>query len=74
MRFLSKKQVRDLISLSFASIDRMEASGHFPLRIRLGQLRVVWLEEQVIEWMRQRIKEGTRGNSYWELTEEDDEE
>ena len=63
MRFLSKKQVRDLISLSFASIDRMEKSGHFPLRIKLGQLRVVWLEDQILDWMRQRIAEGTRGNS-----------
>ena len=69
MRFLSKKQVREKISLSFASIDRMEASGHFPLRIRLGQLRVVWCEDQIEEWMLARIEEGTRGNSYSELTD-----
>lgn len=63
MRFLSKKQVRDLISLSFASIDRMEKSGHFPLRRRIGQLRVVWIEEEVLDWMTRVAVEGTRGNS-----------
>lgn len=56
MRFVSKKQVRDLISLSYASIDRMEADGAFPKRIRHGS-RVFWLLSEVEEWMRARIAE-----------------
>ncbi len=63
MKFLSKKQVRDLISLSFASIDRMEQSGNFPKRRRLGQLRVIWIEDEIQEWMARVAVEGTRGNS-----------
>ena len=60
MRFLSKKQVRDKITLSFASIDRLEKSGAFPLRRKLGQLRVYWVEEEIEVWMQARVKEGTR--------------
>lgn len=56
MRFVSKKQVRDLISLSFASIDRMEADGAFPERLRHGS-RVFWLLSEVEGWMRARVAE-----------------
>jgi prophage regulatory protein len=54
MRFLSKRQVRELISLSFTQIDRLEAAGKFPKRLRIG-FRVVWVEDEVLEWMRERI-------------------
>lgn len=57
MRFLSKKEVRALISLSYASIDRYEAAGEFPTRIRLGQNRVCWVEGEVFDWMKRRIAE-----------------
>jgi prophage regulatory protein len=56
MRFLSKKEVRSLVSLSLASIDRREAAGKFPKRVSLG-FRVAWVEDEVLEWMRQRILE-----------------
>lgn len=69
MKFLSKKQVREKIALSFASIDRMEKAGFFPLRIRLGQLRVVWREDEIEQWMLARIEEGTHGNSNTEFTD-----
>lgn len=69
MKFLSKKQVRERISLSFASIDRMEANGTFPRRVRLGQLRVVWVEDEIEDWMRQAIEKGTSGNSNQEPAE-----
>ncbi len=55
MRFLSKKQVKALITLSFAQIDRLEAAGTFPKRIRLGQNRVCWIEDEVLEWMKRQI-------------------
>jgi|HubBroStandDraft_4_1064222.scaffolds.fasta_scaffold2482056_1 prophage regulatory protein len=56
MRFLSKKDVRSLVSLSFASIDRHEAAGDFPTRVKLG-FRVAWVEDEVLEWMQQRVLE-----------------
>ncbi|WP_198136980.1 helix-turn-helix transcriptional regulator [Nitrobacter hamburgensis] len=56
MRFLSKKAVRDLISLSYATIDREEQAGTFPKRLRRGS-RVMWLQSEVEEWMRARVAE-----------------
>jgi prophage regulatory protein len=58
LRFLTKRQVRELTTLSFTQIDRLEADGKFPKRSRLGNYpnsRVVWLEEEILEWMRDRI-------------------
>ena len=60
MRFLTKRQVRELTTLSFTQVDRLEAAGKFPKRMRLGDYpnsRVVWIEEEILEWMRQRIAE-----------------
>lgn len=56
MRFISKKQVRDLITLSYATIDREEAAGTFPKRMRRG-FRVMWVQSEVEEWMRARVAE-----------------
>ena len=58
MRFLRKRQVRELTTLSFTQIDRLEAAGKFPKRRRLGNYPnspVVWLEEEILEWMRERV-------------------
>jgi prophage regulatory protein len=60
LRFLTKRQVRELTTLSFTQIDRLEADGKFPKRMRLGKYpnsRVVWIEEEILEWMRERIAE-----------------
>lgn len=54
-KLLSKKQVRELISLSFTQIDRLEKLGKFPKRIRLGQSRVAWIADEVEKWIQDRI-------------------
>ena len=54
-KLLSKKDVRALITLSFAQIDRLEKAGQFPKRVRLGQNRVVWVAEDVELWILDRI-------------------
>ena len=53
---LSKRQVRERITLSFAQIDRLEKAGKFPTRIRLGQNRVAWIETAIEDWIQDRIK------------------
>lgn len=55
MKFLSKKQVREKVLYSFAQIARLESAGAFPKRVQLGPSRVGWLEEEIEEWMRERI-------------------
>jgi len=58
MKFLSKKQVRDLVGLSSTQCSRLENEGRFPLRVRVG-FRVFYVEEEILEWMRIRIAERT---------------
>ena len=55
-KLLSKKDVRALITLSFAQIDRLEKAGLFPSRVRLGQNRVAWVAEDVEQWIQDRIR------------------
>lgn len=54
MRFLSKKQLRDLIGLSPTQVSRLEAAEQFPLRVTIGY-RVFWVEGEVLDWMRERV-------------------
>lgn len=51
MRILSRKQVRDKVSISFAEIARREARGEFPKRIQISPNRVGWLEDDIDCWI-----------------------
>ena len=55
MKLLSKHQVRELVIYSPQHIARMEAAGQFPKRVKLGNNRVGWIEEEVLDWLQQRI-------------------
>ena len=57
MRFLSKKQVCALVLYSPAHIARLETAKKFPKRVRLGQCRVGWVEQEVLDWMAERVAE-----------------
>ena len=60
MRILSKKDLRPLVLYSPAHIDRLEKAGLFPKRIQLGPCRVGWLENEVLGWLEERIKQRDR--------------
>jgi predicted DNA-binding transcriptional regulator AlpA len=51
----TKAWVMEVTTLSAAHIDRLEAEGKFPERHLITEGRVIWIKEQVYEWMRQRI-------------------
>lgn len=55
MKLLSKKQVKEICLYSFAHLDRLEAQGLFPKRVRLGQNRVGWVEDEVYKWLQAKI-------------------
>jgi len=57
MKLLTKKQVREKVTYSFAHIDRLEAAGKFPNRVHLGQSRVAWDEKEIDDWIRDRLAE-----------------
>ncbi|WP_346899019.1 AlpA family phage regulatory protein [uncultured Roseibium sp.] len=55
MRILSKRQVKDLVLYSPQHIARLEAAGQFPKRVKLGQCRVGWVEQEVLDWLQDRL-------------------
>jgi prophage regulatory protein len=46
--------VKALIGISRPTIDRLEAMGDFPKRIRLGRAAVGWDLNEVREWLERR--------------------
>ena len=56
MRILSKRQLKELVLYSPQHVARLEAAGAFPKRIQLGQCRVGWIEQEVLDWLQERIK------------------
>ena len=58
LRLLSKKQVKEIVLYSYAHIDRLEAAGIFPKRVRLSRYkrgRVGWVEREVLLWLKDWI-------------------
>lgn len=55
MKFLTKRELRAKTTISIQHITRLEKVGQFPKRVLLTQARVGWVEEEIDEWMRQRI-------------------
>lgn len=55
MKILSKRQVRELVLYSPQHIARLEQAGRFPKRVRLGEARVGWVEQEVLDWLQSRL-------------------
>ena len=56
-KLVSKKELKSVygVPYSFAHIARLEVTGQFPKRVRLGACRVAWIAEEVDEWIEERI-------------------
>lgn len=50
-RVLRVQEVCDKTGLSKATIDRLEADGKFPQRIRLSEAATGWFLHELIDWM-----------------------
>ena len=55
MKMLSKAQVKELVLYSHQHIARLEKAGLFPKRVKLGQNRVGWIEQEILDWLQARI-------------------
>ena len=55
MRIISKRQLKELVLYSPQHIARLEAAGRFPKRVQLGHNRVGWIEQEVLDWLQERI-------------------
>ena len=60
-KLINIAQVREITGISTASIYRLMADGLFPNRITLFGRKVVWIEEEVKDWIEDRIIESKRG-------------
>ena len=55
MRIISKRQLKELVLYSPQHIARLEDAGQFPKRVKLGNNRVGWIEQEVLDWLQERI-------------------
>ena len=55
MKLLSKRQLKELVLYSAQHIARLEKTGEFPKRVKLGNNRVGWIEQEVLDWLQIRI-------------------
>lgn len=55
MRILSKKDVKEMVLYSPQHISRLEKAGLFPKRVQLGSNRVGWVEQEVVDWLAERL-------------------
>jgi len=56
MRILSKRQLKELVLYSPQHVARLEKAGKFPKRVQLGPNRVGWVEDEVMDWLQQRLE------------------
>ena len=60
-KFIVLPQVQEIVPYSVSHIWRLERSGEFPKRIRLGGNRVAWLQSEVESWIEGKIAARTDG-------------
>jgi predicted DNA-binding transcriptional regulator AlpA len=48
--YIPKKEVVSKADINASSIDRLEAKGQFPKRIKLGPNKVTWIYTDVLNW------------------------
>ena len=54
-KFLMLPQVQEIVPDSASHIWRLERSGKFPQRVRLGGNRVAWLQSEVNSWVESKL-------------------
>lgn len=55
MKFLKMSEVIARVGLNKATIYRMMKAGEFPRSIQISEIRVAWVESEVIDWMERKI-------------------
>jgi len=55
MRILSKRQLKELVLYSPQHVARLEKAGLFNKRVQLGLNRVGWVEDEILDWLQQRL-------------------
>lgn len=59
-KILRLSEVLQLTGLSRSTIDRLECSGIFPARRKIGVKAVGWIEAEVSDWIQQLAQKNTK--------------
>jgi prophage regulatory protein len=62
-RIIRKPELFSKLSLSDATIWRLERAGNFPIRIKLGGNSVGWFVNEVDEWLAKKASERPEARS-----------
>jgi prophage regulatory protein len=54
-KFIVLDQVKEIVTYSASHIWRLERSGQFPQRVRLGPNKVAWLKSEVTDWVESKL-------------------
>ena len=54
--FLTTKEVSKLIGISVSTINRLVKKGDFPSKIKLSPRRIVFMKNQIKEWIERKYK------------------
>jgi prophage regulatory protein len=54
-KFIVLPQVQEIVPYSASHIWRLERSGQFPQRVRLGANKVAWLKSEVTDWVESKL-------------------
>lgn len=65
MKILSKKELRELVLYSPQHVARLEKAGLSPKREQLGSNRVGWVEQEVMDWLEERLSNRELARSLW---------
>ncbi|HEX3413632.1 MAG TPA: AlpA family phage regulatory protein [Stellaceae bacterium] len=57
-RLIRRPEVLDLTGYSYTTIWREEKAGRFPKRVQLSPMAVGWFENEVLDWIQSRVREG----------------
>ncbi len=54
-KFILLPKVQEIVPYSASHIWRLERTGQFPQRVRLGGNRVAWLQSEVSAWVESKL-------------------
>jgi len=55
--FLRARDVQRITGLPTSSLYELMSKGQFPRQVRLGPMRVAWVESEILKWQKARIAE-----------------
>ena len=56
-RLLDWQRLKQKVPFTRQHVGRLERAGKFPRRVKVGELRVAWLESEVEAWIKARVAE-----------------